>query len=170
MEAQMTVATQTETVRIQRNPKGDRSNSPRRLAGFMTAGAAAVALVLGAAVPARAGTDKDDLAKALIAALIIGAIVKEANKDDKVMPLPAPVPEPVKRKKKKGTRIPAACAFEFEGHDRTVIVYPESCLIDEGVSRGLPRHCGKNAKIYGEWDRVYSERCLREAGFVLPVY
>ena len=155
-----------ETVRIERSPKGDRSPSPRRFAGALTAGAAALALVLAAALPARAG-DKDDLAKALVAALVIGAIVHETKKDDYVAP-PAPAPEPVfkKKKRKHPPVIPSVCALEFEGEHRSVTVYPEQCLTEMGVSH-LPRHCAKKARIYGEWDRIYGARCLREAGFLL---
>lgn len=166
----MTAAPQIETVRIARTDVADRRTSPRRLTGMITAGAAALALLLATTLPVRAGGRDDDLAKALIAALVIGVIVHEARKDDYVAP-PAPAPEPVRKKKKKkhfvAPRIPAVCALEFEGEHRDVIVYPERCLIEEGVSH-LPRECARKARIYGEWDRIYGERCLREAGFVLP--
>lgn len=146
--------------------------SPRRLAGAVTAAAAALALVLAAALPARAGPDSDDLAKALVAAVVIGALVNEAKKKDApgVSSAPVPEPEPVYTKKKpkhgKG-RVPAYCAIEFEGDRRSVTVYPESCLLDAGVSRKLPYRCGRDARIYGQWDVVFSEKCLREAGFSL---
>ena len=155
-----------ETIRIAR--KGQPQPSARRLGLIATAGAAALSLVLATAIPARAGNKGDDIAKALIAALVIGALVHEAQKDKVAPPPPAP-PEPVRKKKKdKAPRIPAVCALEFEGAERSVTVYPESCLLDEGVTHRLPRHCAKEARIYGEWDRVYGERCLREAGFRLP--
>ena len=54
-------------VRIASQGVGESGVQPRRLASILTAGALALALVLGAAIPAKADR-KDDLAKALIAA------------------------------------------------------------------------------------------------------
>ncbi|MEZ5797024.1 MAG: hypothetical protein R3D63_05810 [Paracoccaceae bacterium] len=166
----MSAAPQFETVRIDRMQKPDRPRSPRKLAGMITAGAVALSLVLSTALSARADSRKDDLAKALIAALVIGAIVHETRKDK----APAPAPDPVHKKKKKhyddrrGYRIPAVCALEFDGERRNVTVYPERCLKREGVTARLPVQCANEARIYGKWDRIYSERCLRDAGFRLP--
>jgi hypothetical protein len=165
----MTAGHGFETIRIARSAAADRVASPRRLAWGITAGAAALSLVLASALPARAG-DKDDLAKALIAALVVGAIIHETRKDDRpAPPVVVPAPEPVHKKKKRKHPpvIPSACALEFEGERRSVTVYPESCLLDYGVESRLPRYCAKEARIYGEWDRIYSEKCLREAGFKL---
>ena len=126
--------------------------SGRRLATMVTGGAAALALVLATAIPAKAETK--DLTKALIAALVVGAIAHELKDKDK------PSPEPVKSK-----RVPAVCAISIDGADRTVTLYPESCLREEGFTYRLPRHCANRATIFGERDRVYSSQCLREAGF-----
>mgnify|MGYP001313687947 CR=1 FL=1 len=169
----MTAGHDIETFRIARTAKADTRPSPRRVAGMFTAAAAALSLVLATALPARAGDRGEDLAKALIAALVIGAIIHETKKDNRA-PAPVPVPEPTRKKKKKKdkwhseARIPAVCALQFEGERRSVTVYPERCLLREGVSRKLPRYCANEARIYGDWDRIYSERCLREAGFRLP--
>ena len=127
--------------------------SGRRLAGMITAGAVAFALVLGAALPARADR-KDDLAKALIGALIVGAIVNELN--DKSDPRPEPV---------KSRRVPAVCAISIDGAERSVTLFPESCLRREGFDHRLPRGCANSARIFGKDDRVYSAQCLRDAGF-----
>lgn len=155
--------------RIARNRAGDKVANPRRLGWAVTAGAAAVSLILASAIPARAGDRKEDLAKALIAALVVGAIIHETRKDDSPTPPPVvPVPEPVHKKKRKHPPvIPNVCALEFEGEHRSVTVYPESCLLDQGVQDRLPRHCARNARIYGSWDRIYGEKCLRDAGFKL---
>ena len=59
----------------------------------LTGGAAALALVLATAMPAKADK-KDDLAKALIAALVVGAIAHELKDKDKPAPLPSPCPSP----------------------------------------------------------------------------
>ncbi len=169
----MTAGHGIETIRIARSAAADRVPSPRRLAWGITAGAAALSLVLASALPARAGDKGNDLAKALIAALVVGAIIHETKKDNRPAPpvvVPAPAPEPVYKKKKKRKHppvVPQACALTFEGEHRDVTVYPESCLLDYGVSAPLPTYCGKDARIYGEWDRIYGETCLRDAGFRL---
>lgn len=130
--------------------------SGRKLATMITGGAAALALVLATAIPAKAETK--DLTKALIAALVVGAIAHELKDKDK--PAPVPLPEPVK-----GKRVPAVCAISIDGADRSVTLYPESCLREEGFNYRLPRNCANRATIFGERDRVYSSQCLREAGF-----
>lgn len=129
-----------------------RPRNSRNLAALATAGAAILALVLATTIPARADS-KDDLAKALIAALVIGAIVHELGDGDK--------PLPVKHKK-----VPLACAISIDGSDRAVTLYAESCLKDHGL-KSLPRDCSNRATIFGERDRVFSAQCLRSAGFKL---
>lgn len=135
--------------------------SGRRFAAMITGGAAALALVLATAIPAKADK-KDDLAKALIAAIVVGAIAQELTDKDKPAPVPVPVPtpEPVKNK-----RVPSVCAISIDGAERSVTLYPESCLRAEGFDYRLPRGCANGATIYGERDRVYSAQCLRDAGF-----
>ncbi|MGA0539748.1 hypothetical protein [Neotabrizicola sp. VNH66] len=144
--------------------RAETATTGRRFAAGLTAGAAALALVLAAAIPAPARADSDDLAKALIGALVVGAIIHETKKKDK--PAPAPAPEPVK--KPRGQRIPAYCAISIDGARNNVTLYPESCLRDEGVRGELPRDCASRATIFGERDRVYGEDCLARAGFILP--
>ncbi len=127
----------------------------RRFAAMLTGGAAALALVLATAIPAKADK-KDDLAKALAAALVVGIIANELKDKRK----PAPQPEPVSSR-----RIPSVCAISIDGADRSVSLYPESCLRAEGFRHRLPRGCSNGATIFGERDRVYSAKCLRDAGF-----
>ena len=129
------------------------SQSPRGLAALITGGAVVLALVLATVIPARADT-KDDLAKAVIAALLVGVIANELDDD--------PKPRPTSKK-----RVPAACAISIDGADRSVTLFPESCLIEHGL-RHLPRDCGNRATIFGQRDRVFSARCLLSAGFRLP--
>ena len=131
--------------------------SGRRFAGMLTAGAVALALALGAAFPAKA-EKKNDLAKALLGALVVGVIVNELT--DKPKAPPVMTPEPVKSK-----RIPAVCAITIDGAERSVSLYPESCLRREGIDQRLPRGCANSASIFGRDDRVYSAQCLRDAGF-----
>ncbi|MCB6179389.1 hypothetical protein LHP98_14800 [Rhodobacter sp. Har01] len=136
--------------------------APGRFFAGLAAAAAVLALVLASALPARADKRSDDLAKALLGIIVLGAIVNELNDNDR-----KPAPAPVHKKKHKADRprIPAVCAIQIDGQRRSVTVYPESCLRDEGVRAKLPRHCSHEARIYGKWDRIYGVDCLREAGF-----
>lgn len=142
-----------ETIRIARIPAPDRRPSAHRLGWLMTAGAAAVALMLGAALPARAADTPRNQP----------AMVYEAEgfraRPDTV--------EPAWHNKRRhhAKRIPAVCAMEFDSGRRSLIVYPERCLRREGVEARLPAGCAMEARIWGKRDRVYPERCLREAGF-----
>lgn len=155
----MSVEFRTKPQRIASNGISETTLTGRRFAAMLTGGAAALALVLATAIPAKADK-KDDLAKALIAALVVGAIAKELNDRDKPAPAPVPTPEPVKNK-----RVPSVCAISIDGAERSVTLYPESCLRAEGFDYRLPRGCANGATIYGERDRVYSAQCLRDAGF-----
>jgi hypothetical protein len=151
----MTVEYRSRSHRIASKGVAERDVPPRRLAALLTGGALALTLVLGAAMPAKADK-KDDLAKALIGALIVGAIVNELN--DK--PKPVPAPEPVK-----SPRVPSVCAISIDGAERSVTLFSESCLRREGFDYRLPRGCANSARIFGRDDRVYSAQCLRDAGF-----
>jgi hypothetical protein len=153
----MSVEYRSKSHRIASQGITETTLSGRRFAAMLTGAAAAFALVLATAIPAKADK-KDDLAKALIAALVVGAIAHELKDKDK--PAPLPVPEPVKSK-----RVPSVCAISIDGADRSVTLYPESCLRAEGFGHRLPRGCANNATIFGERDRVYSAQCLRDAGF-----
>jgi hypothetical protein len=139
--------------------------SGRRFASLMTGGAIALALALGTAFPAKA--DKDDLAKALLGALVIGVIVNELNDKPKSAPVVPPVlaPEPVR-----SSRVPAVCAITIDGARQSVTLYSDSCLRREGFDRRLPRNCASKASIFGRDDRVYSAQCLRDAGFRVSAY
>jgi hypothetical protein len=132
--------------------------SGREFAGMLTVGALGLALALGAALPAKADS-KDDLAKALLGALFVGVIVNTL--DDQ--PRSAPVviqPEPVTSR-----RVPASCAITIDGAQRSVTLYPETCLRREGLQGRLPQGCANTATIFGRKDKVYSTQCLRDAGF-----
>jgi hypothetical protein len=155
----MSVEFRSKSHRIASQGIAETNLSGRRFAAMITGGAAALALVLATAIPAKADK-KDDLAKALIAALVVGAIAHELTDKDKPAPVPVPVPEPVKNK-----RVPSVCAISIDGADRSVTLFPESCLRAEGFDYRLPRGCANGATIYGERDRVYSAQCLRDAGF-----
>ncbi|MCU0903583.1 MAG: hypothetical protein MUE83_06870 [Tabrizicola sp.] len=155
----MSVEFRSKSHRIASQGVSETTLSGRRFAAMLTGGAAALALVLATAIPARADK-KDDLAKALIAAIVVGAIAHELSDKEKPAPTPVPLPEPVKSK-----RVPSVCAISIDGAERSVTLFPESCLRAEGFDHRLPRGCANAATIYGERDRVYSTQCLRDAGF-----
>jgi hypothetical protein len=134
--------------------------SGRRFASLMTGGAVVLALALGTALPAKA--DRNDLAKALLGALVVGVIVNELNDTPKAAPVAPPV---VKAELVRSSRVPAVCAISIDGARQSVTLYPESCLRREGFDRRLPRNCANQASIFGRDDTVYSAQCLRDAGF-----
>jgi hypothetical protein len=115
-EASMTVEFKSRSRRISSQGISETTLSGRRFAALLTGGAAAMALVLATAIPAKA-EKKDDLAKALIAALVVGVIAHELTDKDKPAPVPAPVPKPEPVKSK---RVPSVCAISIDGADRSV--------------------------------------------------
>ncbi len=144
----------------------------RRVAGAMIAAVTVLALLAASAVPARADRQSDTLAKALVAALAVGAIIHSIDKGRaEAAPVPvvhAPVPKPAVPQPQievRSPRVPSVCAIEVSGVRRDVTVYPERCLRREGFDYRLPRHCANEARVFGRVDRVYSEMCLRNAGF-----
>lgn len=134
----------------------------RRMMGALTAGITALSLLLAGTVQAQADTRSDNVAKAVIAAIAIGAILNSADKG-RARPVPAPH-HPVRSP---SLRIPAVCAIEISGKRRDVTVYPERCLRREGFDGRLPRQCANDARVFGRVDRVYGEDCLRDAGYRL---
>jgi hypothetical protein len=139
--------------------------TPRRFWRALFAFVAGVSLAFGSVTPTFARDNKDDLARALAAAIVLGLIVNGIDKNNNHHPRPAPVPEPVRN-----PRVPEACAIEVDGASRSVTVYPESCLRKKGFNYQLPRDCAKTARIYGRPDRIYGVQCLRAAGFRVAGY
>ncbi len=155
----MSAEYRSRSIRIAAQGITESGVSGRRFASVLTGAALVLALLLGAALPAKADK-KDDLAKALLGALVVGVIVNELN--DKQKPPAVVTPEPVKQK-----RVPSVCAISIDGSERSVSLYSENCLRREGFERRLPRDCASGAVIFGHEDRVYSAQCLRDAGFRL---
>ncbi len=125
----------------------------RSVAAALAAGATVMALVLATVSPSYAD-QKDGLARALIAALVIGAIAQELTDQD------AGTDKPTRKE-----RLPAACAISIDGDGQALTLYSENCLRSEGFKRSLPRTCASRATIFGERDKVYSAKCLRKAGY-----
>jgi hypothetical protein len=135
------------------------SRPRRRILQPLFALIAGLSIALGSSAPTFARDRDNDLAKALAAAIVLGLIVNQIDKN-KHRPQPVPIPEPVRQ-----PRVPAVCAIEVDGNHRSVTVYPESCLREQGFDYRLPRDCAKTARIYGRSDRIYGVQCLRNAGF-----
>lgn len=130
---------------------------------------AAIAVAMGllaTATPARA--DNDDLAKALAALAIVGIIAHSAQKNrSRQDQYPSYPPEPQQVKK---PRVPAVCGIEIAGQRTRATVYGERCMREQGFDWRLPQHCARPARIYGQNDRIYTEQCLRDAGFKIGRY
>lgn len=150
---------------LPRPPAQDSRSISRRLVAVVAAAATALGLLAGTSVPARA--DNDDLAKALAALAIVGIIASQTNRNRGQQfqyaprePHPSHHPRPARL-----PRIPATCAIEISGNSGTATVYGENCLRQQGINARLPEYCARTARIYGQRDRIYSDQCLREAGF-----
>lgn len=163
----------------------DASNKPvfamKRQGNRLMAALVALSMLAASASPSHADRQGDNLAKALAAALAIGLVVSAIDKNNKKHATPAPAPQPYpypqpypqpKPHHPPPTpqpayqpRVPAACAIEMDSSNYgTVRMYPERCLRSEGFNYRMP-DCGRSVRIYGQPDWVYSEQCLREAGF-----
>lgn len=144
-----------------------RGTKPRRLRLRFVALVTAIAVALGTlgtAAPARA--DNDDLVKALAALAVVGIIAHGMNQKKRhetpayAPPKPKPAPKPPLVR---GPLVPGVCAFVVPELRSTV--YGENCLRDEGFAWGLPQACARPARIYGQPDRLFTAKCLRDAGF-----
>ncbi len=154
--------TLAETHFAQRRSTVAKEPMNKLLAG-LTAIAVAASLLMASALPSHADKKGDNLAKALVALIVIGAIANNIdNKADDKRRAEQPRPQPTKM-----PRVPGVCAIEIDSNSgRAVTVYSESCLRDEGFNYRLP-DCARSVRIYGQRDRVYSAQCLRDAGFKL---
>lgn len=153
-----------ETHCAQRKRAVKRPAVARKVISGLTALAVAISLFGASAAPSYADRQGDNLAKALAAALILGVIINNVDKNHH-KPKPEPKPVPVQH-----PRVPGICAIEIESNDYgTVSVFPERCLREEGFNYRLP-DCARSVRIYGERDRIYSARCLRDAGFRVDGY
>lgn len=137
----------------------------RRLVAAVIILATALGLMAGSAVPARAD---DDLAKALAAIAVVGIIAHAARAKDRPPAIaPQPQPQPLPRPVAATRQVPSACGIELSGTQTRATLYAESCMVERGV-RGLPTHCARPARIYGERDFIYTADCLRGAGLRVP--
>ncbi len=142
--------TLAETAFATRTVAGRAAN---RLLGGLTLLAAAIALALAAAAPTRADERSDNIAKVIVGALIVGAIVNELDDDGGRRP-------PSHHYPASDRRPPRACAISIDSRDHgDVTLYGGNCLRQHGW-RDLPR-CGRQMTIYGHRDRLYSAECLR---------
>ena len=135
----------------------------KKMLSGLTALAIAATLLMASALPSLADKKGDNLAKALAAIIIIGTIANAVDNDNDARRRPhTPKPQPAKL-----PRGPNVCAIEIDSDTgRSVTMYAESCLRKEGFAYRLP-NCARSVRIYGQRDRVYSAKCLRDAGFKL---
>jgi hypothetical protein len=154
--------TLAETASVARALPRASQNPVKRFMATLTAGVTALSMLVATAIPAHADRASDNLAKAVVGALIIGAIVNSANRGHAA---PAPAPTPERPVEVRSPRVPQVCAVEISGARRTVVLYPERCLRREGFDYRLPRGCATEIRMRGRTDRAYSAQCLSDAGF-----
>jgi hypothetical protein len=158
--------TLAETMAILRYTPAGRPSRARRVMSAVIAALTAVAIVTAGAAPARA--DDRMIAQALLA---IGAIAVIGSLDKDHTPQkakPKPVYRPVVTPKYApvyARTVPQSCAITIAGDRTRARFFTESCLRRNGVSYRLPQNCARPARIYGYNDRIYSDQCLRNAGF-----
>lgn len=158
--------TLAETVHALRDARNKPMFAAKRQGNRLMAGLVALSMLAASATPSHADRQGDNLAKALAAALAIGLVASAINKNNKkhTTPAPAPQPRPYPQPVYQ-PRVPANCAIEMDSSNYgTVRMYPERCLRSEGFNYQMP-DCGRSVRIYGQPDWVYSEQCLRDAGF-----
>lgn len=153
--------TLAETMLLARGTK--RSRLRLRVVALVVAVAVALGLIGAVAAPARA--DDRDLARALAAIAVIGIIASTAKANGKKHDEYRDFPPYDVRHDRRAPRVPAVCAIEINGSRTSATVYGERCLREEGFDWRLPRDCSRPARIYGREDRIYTEQCLRNAGF-----
>ncbi len=143
----------------------------RRFTATVAAAATAMALLTAAAVPARAGQDSDDFAKAIAALAAIAIIGTAINKKDNDRRPPAHVVNPPKHghysppRNQRASILPAQCAVQIRGRRQSETVYPENCLRRAGIDRRLPQHCEVTIQGRGHGRTAYEENCLLNSGF-----
>lgn len=128
---------------------------------------AALALMTAAAIPARADTRSDDLAKALaaIAAVaIIGSALND-NNDRRPTAVHQPRYREVPQRAHRATVLPARCAVEVRGRRHSSVAYPERCLRRAGIDQRLPRQCEVVIQGRGRDRTAYDQNCLLNSGF-----
>jgi hypothetical protein len=153
----------------------------RRFTATIAAAATALALMTAAAVPARAGQNGDDFAKAIAALAAIAIIGTAINSRDDDRAPPRHVYQPPRQKhiysppqrERRATVLPAQCAVQLRGHRQSEVVYPERCLRRAGVDRRLPQRCEVSLSGHrrgsergrGHGRTAYEQNCLLNAGF-----
>ena len=128
------------------------------------------------ATPAAAGPDGEDLAKAAIGLLIIGAIASAARDNRRESRAARDHYQPHDPRPGRGhghggrhdwnrpASLPASCAFEIRTDHGRSDVYGRRCVENAGF-RTLPAACAFDVRIRGERRTVYGARCLSEFGY-----
>ncbi|WP_132541303.1 hypothetical protein [Rhodovulum euryhalinum] len=127
--------------------------------------AAALALTPMAAAPARA--DGEDIAKALLGAVVLYGIAEGLDSRDRKDNRRVEQRHDDRRgwqDAHRGRTIPAQCIRTVQSRNGTRQFVPEACLRREGVRR-LPDHCAVSISGPRRERDVYGLRCLQQSGF-----
>lgn len=159
--------TLAETIHALRHARHVPMFAMKRQANRLLAAVIAVSLLAASALPSHADKRGDNIAKLLAGALVVGLIANsidnnKAHAAPTIVPAPVPQPTPVGL-----PRVPSVCAISIDSNSGDAVAfYPEKCLRREGFDYKLPP-CARPVRIYGESDRIYSAKCLLDAGFKL---
>lgn len=124
--------------------------------------AASLALTSMAATPAQALSDRErDALKIIAGAVILGAIINEAQKDKKEKKRKRD-PEPVRYRNR---IVPAACVYDVKSGKGRRDVVSRACMEDYGLARRLPADCAFEIRTNRGNRLVYGPRCLEDYGY-----
>lgn len=152
-----------ETVLVfDRSPWRDR---PARRGAWtrLTAAVAVMALLLAAAVPARAETSGGKVVAGIAALAALAWLVNEAqDQKDRDRPVKRPEKTPSTEVR---PLVPPVCALDIGTPSQPARAYSGSCLKTEGFAWALPDRCARPVRLFGKADRIYPADCLQKAGF-----
>lgn len=147
----------------------------RRLAATVAAAATALALMTATAVPARASTESDSIARLIAALAAVAVLGNTLNDNDRRGQVVAPS-QPARGNDRGGRAdhdnrrervqvLPQACAIEISGRRHSNTVYVERCLRRSGIEGRLPQQCATRVYLRNRPASAFGENCLRDAGF-----
>jgi len=152
----------------------------RSVIATVAAAATALALMTASAMPARANTGTDNMAKAIAALAAIGIIGSAFNNTKRQDQVVAPRRHDHRDVNDRGIRynrddrydrrdqsrvLPQECAVEVRRHRHSKTLYVKRCLRRNGINRHLPQQCATRVYLRNRPMTAYSERCLQGAGF-----
>lgn len=128
--------------------------------------ALAAALVLNPISSTPAAADSDDVAKLLLGAVAVGAIVHVVKKERERDAARAAAARATATANE--YNLPTTCTFQIRTHKGRQDVLGQRCMQQEGVNISrLPTYCSTTINSHRGPRTVYDERCLREFGYVI---